>query len=461
MLWSIGLNIGEAFTEIVAHSSEQEHFQRWNLLSKPLLTGIHEFLKKHGCLEIESFRISTSLGLHFKEKNLGTPAAFLVTRGFEEWLTIEALRTADWSSDTFLPYIDQDLVFPIQERIAASGEIILPLNLKEIGPVVDRLKLLGVQRVVVGLLHSPANFEHEKILSDFLKQEGFEVFAGSNSKTSDLHPRSEDDEKARWVSLLEEAYLKPAFIEYFESFFQDPLFQRLASEDKVFFIDENGFSQKWPEIKFGQSVWTEPRLLQQLAGDNGACYFGLERWYGYFPVMGESWSECRRLQHTPASILLPIQPSQVLKENVWGLPMSSTQASGYLPGPICLGRGNQLMPVDLMYLRGYLDNVSGFEIKNHKKVMSKVVEALQLLMPGKSQQRHDSQTASEEVLLSLLQNLTPMWKLNRPIHFLGPLAPAMYQVLKNTSISTHLQLDTDSSFWLGKSLIPEYLGDLK
>src|SRR5262249_15584788 len=50
----------------------------------------------------------------------------------------------------------------ITERLGSDGEVIVPLALDELPPLVERLKALGAQSVVVCLLHAYANPAHEE-----------------------------------------------------------------------------------------------------------------------------------------------------------------------------------------------------------------------------------------------------------------------------------------------------------
>ncbi|MCB0420730.1 MAG: hypothetical protein KDD61_07025, partial [Bdellovibrionales bacterium] len=341
MLWTIGLNIGEAFAEIVAKGGDMLHHYRWNLLSKSLRLGTEEFLKTHEIHSIKEMRITSQVALHFMEKDLGQAAAFLVTRGFEEWLQIEHARKHtvalnEAQAPKALPFINRDLIFPIHERIAASGEIVVPLNLKEIEPICARLKLLEVDSVVLGLLNASTNDEHERILGDYLVDEGFQVISSSQFQRAYKGNLSEKDEKERWLGALKEAYLKSAYSEFLKDFLSSPAVSSLHNDGQLHFIDSFNFNQQWPSVQFTDSYWTTPLRLKDTHPDLPFLYLGLERWYGYFPTLGRDWAVAENLRHQENLFLLPVQPTQPLQVNHWGLPITSSSCLGFSPGPIAL-----------------------------------------------------------------------------------------------------------------------------
>ena len=178
--YRIGVDVGGTFTDIVAVHEESGDLRIGKVLTTPgdpsvgVLNGISDLLASESIESADVMQVihATTLIGNAIIEHKGGRCALICTRGFRDVLTLRRM----WRYDIY----DSDLSFPpqlvprrdrfeVNERVAASGEVIVPLLQSEIDQAVGWLKGGGFEAVAICLLHSFRNDEHERLLGDAIR----------------------------------------------------------------------------------------------------------------------------------------------------------------------------------------------------------------------------------------------------------------------------------------------------
>ena len=103
----------------------------------------------------------------------GARTALITTRGFRDILELRRIRAPqiyDLFFDKPPALIERELRFELGERVAADGEVLLPLDEGEVHQIVAGLNAAEVEAVAVSFLHAYAFPEHEVQVGKWLEQ---------------------------------------------------------------------------------------------------------------------------------------------------------------------------------------------------------------------------------------------------------------------------------------------------
>jgi N-methylhydantoinase A len=117
-----------------------------------------------GLSECEYFIHGTTYIINTISERKGAKTALITTRGFRDVLEIaRGNRPAlfDLRAKKAKPFVPRHLRKVVTERLNYKGEVVVPLALSELIPIVEYFKNEGVQAIAVCLLHSYANPIHE------------------------------------------------------------------------------------------------------------------------------------------------------------------------------------------------------------------------------------------------------------------------------------------------------------
>ena len=136
------------------------------------------------------FRYSTTIALNALLQRAGPRLGLITTRGHEDMLFIgngrawgdglpinEQRRVAQAQMPESL--IPRDMVVGIGERIDSFGQVVRPLVEEEVLNGLQYLVDRGVQGIIVSLLWSSANAEHEQAVKRIISEEYPEVYLGN------------------------------------------------------------------------------------------------------------------------------------------------------------------------------------------------------------------------------------------------------------------------------------------
>jgi N-methylhydantoinase A len=212
----VGVDTGGTFTDFVCEANGR--LQIFKLASTPadpslaIMTGLRRISELNGSesLDIEVVH-GTTVGTNALLQRRGARTALVTTKGFEDVLVIgrqarpelynlNAVRPA--------PLVPDDLRLGVRERVTAFGEILEPLDDRELKTLVARLKKARVESVAVSLLFSFVHPEHELRIAAALATLGVPL-----SISHQILPEYREYERTSTVAI--NAYLQPLMGKYF------------------------------------------------------------------------------------------------------------------------------------------------------------------------------------------------------------------------------------------------------
>jgi N-methylhydantoinase A len=180
----IGVDTGGTFTDCtVVDSAGGVHLGKAETtpeaLERGVINGIADAARGMGLTIHELLRKTrvvnqgTTIGTNIIINRNGAKAGLITTKGFEDTIYIQrAIGRVDGLSPEEIrhaavcrkpePLIPKELIFGVTERIDCFGNIVIPLNLKEVEDAVDKLLHAGVEAIGVSLLWGFLNPEHER-----------------------------------------------------------------------------------------------------------------------------------------------------------------------------------------------------------------------------------------------------------------------------------------------------------
>ncbi len=165
-------------------------------LSRGFLNALAEACRPLG-IELSSLlshtdilRYSTTVALNALLQRVGPRLGLITTRGHEDMLFIgngrawgdglplaEQRRVAQARMPEAL--IKRDMVVGVRERVDSFGKVIRPLNETDVFEALQYLVDRGVQGIIVALMWSSANPEHERAIREIVREEYPEVYLGN------------------------------------------------------------------------------------------------------------------------------------------------------------------------------------------------------------------------------------------------------------------------------------------
>jgi N-methylhydantoinase A len=182
-----------------------------------ILSAIHAICQDAGIVpsEVDRFVHGFTIATNAWLERRGGRVMLLTTRGFRDVLEIGTQRrpsTYSLRQTKRAPLVPRSMVFEIDERIDAFGEVVTPLTDGEIARVVAEASACAPDAVAIGLLFSYLNADHEDRLAAALREAlpGVEVYTSAQ-----INPQIE--EYARICTAATAAYVGPAVREYVAS----------------------------------------------------------------------------------------------------------------------------------------------------------------------------------------------------------------------------------------------------
>ncbi|MCB0363849.1 MAG: hypothetical protein H6624_15815 [Bdellovibrionaceae bacterium] len=445
MSWTIGLYVGESFAEIAAKKGEGSTIpsKRWFLPQMSLERGIQNYLVENKLDSVTLVRVATRLGRQMILRRLGQVPAILVTAGFEDWPEMN-LPIQD-SRFTILPKraappLSSHLVFGLTERINAQGDVEKALVEDDLEFLVSKLQMNKVDHLVLGLMHSTMNPEHERMAETYLRERGFQVFPSYSVSGATA-------EKPRWWHSVLNAYLEPAFKDVLGRI-QKGFSEHQNGDPSIALTtgDSAANTANW-ERPLG-SLFGSAHLLNSRRKDKGEAllYLGLEEFF-LLPGQAEDqldWiSDFGRvhLPH-PETKELHLQPTTLIAKSSFGCPNLSHEVAGFEPGPMCFGRGVKPLLLDVLYLNSRLSHVEVLGDHVTDKMDGRIKETLSAYAREASSESDFSAEDIchwlEEMALHTLASEIRAHSRSQRVRVAGPLSPVLTPLL--TPLLTEIEL---------------------
>lgn len=211
----IGVDTGGTFTDFVF-----ERDGRFNLFKLPstpsdpslaIQEGLNRICDETGA-RLDRIEVvhGTTVGTNALLQRRGARIALITTKGFEDVLVIGRQARPELYNLNAVkppPLVADDLRLGISERVVASGEVIEPLDERELAAMVKKLKRSGVEAVAISLLFSFLHPEHEDRIASALASLDVPL-----SISSRILPEYREYERTSTVVI--NAYLQPLMGRY-------------------------------------------------------------------------------------------------------------------------------------------------------------------------------------------------------------------------------------------------------
>lgn len=209
----VAVDTGGTFTDFVF--KEDGYIRFFKLLSNPknpseaVLKGLSNIPNTE--VLIHGTTVATNAFLERK----GSRLALLTTKGFEDVIFIGRQvrpKLYDFFVDKPSHFIDPENVYGIRERIGSKGEVVIPLDKREIRKVITWLSKKSLSSVAIVFINSFVNPHHEGRLKESLEKN----FENLDISTSfEVLPEFREYERTSTTAI--NAYLNPTIKNYLEN----------------------------------------------------------------------------------------------------------------------------------------------------------------------------------------------------------------------------------------------------
>jgi N-methylhydantoinase A len=211
----IGVDTGGTFTDFVfERDGRLELFKLPSTPSDPSLAirqGLSRICAETGArLDRVEVVHGTTVGTNALLQRRGARIALVTTKGFEDVLAIGRQARPELYNLNAIkpaPLVADELRLGVGERVVASGAVLEPLDDRELGKLVKRLKQAEVEAVAISLLFSFLHPEHEERIALSLASLGVPL-----SISSRILPEYREYERTSTVVI--NAYLQPLMGRY-------------------------------------------------------------------------------------------------------------------------------------------------------------------------------------------------------------------------------------------------------
>jgi N-methylhydantoinase A len=393
----LGVDIGGTFTDVVLETAQGRYSTKvlttYAAPEDAIIDGLHQVCRKAGisAQQIGQIIHGTTLATNSLIERRGARTALITTKGFRdviEMRTESRFEQYDLNLKLPDPLLPRERRYVLEERIGASGEVLIPLTRAAVEQLADELAPANYESIAVGLLHSYVNDAHEKMVRDVLGEKLPGVLV---SLSSEVSPQMREYE--RFNTTIANAYIKPLMKSYLSR-----LTGRLKSEGAdcpVFLMHSGGGI-----ISIDSAAEFPVRLVESgpaggaVFAANIAARYGLDKVLS-FDMGGTTAKICLIRNQTPKTArVFEVARTYRFKKGS-GMPISipvidmveigagggslasvdamrqirvGPQSAGSEPGPACYGRGGEKPAVtdaDLMLGRLDPDKFAGGSIRLH------------------------------------------------------------------------------------------------
>ncbi len=235
-LWSFWVDRGGTFTDIVARNPQGELISHKLLSDNPsqykdaVIEGIRQLMQvpKGGRIpveQIEEIKMGTTVATNALLEHKGENTLLVTTKGFADVLRIGYQSRPDlFAIDIKMPEMIYHRVVELNERVDASGKVLVPLDNDQAREVLQQAYDDGFRSCAIVLMHSYQFQEHEQAVAAIAREIGFEQVTASAEASPLMKIVSRGD------TAVVDAYLSPILKRYVN---------QVASELDTF-VDEPG-----------------------------------------------------------------------------------------------------------------------------------------------------------------------------------------------------------------------------
>ncbi|GAA1971805.1 hydantoinase B/oxoprolinase family protein [Catenulispora subtropica] len=222
-MWQFWVDRGGTFTDVVARRPDGRLVTH-KLLSDNLkrypdaaVAGIRALLGIAGeepipSARIEQVRMGTTVATNALLERKGERTALVITKGFGDALRIGYQnRPRIFARRIVLPELLYERVIEVDERIAADGTELRPVDLDTLAADLERAHADGIDALAVVCMHSYLHPEHERAIGELAERIGFRQISLSSEVSPLMKLVSRGD------TAVVDAYLSPVLRRYVET----------------------------------------------------------------------------------------------------------------------------------------------------------------------------------------------------------------------------------------------------
>jgi len=163
----VGVDVGGTFTDLFFYDEPQKRFRTAKVPSNrgDEAVGFLEGLKRFGAIaDLTSVVHGTTVGTNALLERKGARIGLITTRGFRDVLEMRRRdRRHTWGLwGDFVPVVDRDLRFEVDERTLADGTIRQALDEEQVRVAARRIADAGCQALAIVFVNAYANPENER-----------------------------------------------------------------------------------------------------------------------------------------------------------------------------------------------------------------------------------------------------------------------------------------------------------
>ncbi|WP_415539048.1 hydantoinase/oxoprolinase family protein [Gluconobacter oxydans] len=188
----IGIDVGGTFTDFTVSEADGGELSYFKTPSTPhdpseaILTGIRTILETRGIAagKVAYLGHGTTVATNMIIEGKGVTTGLITTRGFRDVLAIGRQTRPylyDFHKEKPEPVVERCHRLEVSERVTASGDVLQPLDLEELGRGVESLLADGVQAIAISFLHSYRAPEHEKEAEHYIRERWPDLYVTRSS----------------------------------------------------------------------------------------------------------------------------------------------------------------------------------------------------------------------------------------------------------------------------------------
>jgi N-methylhydantoinase A len=177
----VGVDIGGTFTDLVGVIDGKVVTSKTSTSPADPTAGVAESLRLANCdlPKLGEVLHGSTIAINTVLERKGAQTALLTTRGFRDVYAIGRSNRIEAFNLFFhrpKPLTRREMTFEVDERLNARGQVIHPIDEKQVEEIALRLRDANIEAVAVCFLHSYANPIHERLAGDVLRRVNPDLF---------------------------------------------------------------------------------------------------------------------------------------------------------------------------------------------------------------------------------------------------------------------------------------------
>ncbi|HEX3506108.1 MAG TPA: hydantoinase/oxoprolinase family protein [Xanthobacteraceae bacterium] len=177
----VGVDIGGTFTDLVGVIDGEVVTSKTSTVPADPTAGVAESLRLANCdpRKLAEVLHGSTIAINTVLERKGAQTALLTTRGFRDVYGIGRSNRIEAFNLFFhrpKPLTRREMTFEVDERLNAAGQVIRPLDERQIESIARQLRERRIEAVAVCFLHSYANPAHERLAGEVLRRSNPDMF---------------------------------------------------------------------------------------------------------------------------------------------------------------------------------------------------------------------------------------------------------------------------------------------